>query len=164
MISFRRTARIRDLLVAALSVGLAMLTRAEALLVFVPLILLAVVLGRKHLSFWRLMTTTVLPIFAMIGIYTVTLRASTGEFYFGLGDKSYESFEWNQSILTGGDLDKAREESRRILGTKEANDGSIFRAIMRNPPAFGKRILANIKSMPIYISRPLERDWDRYSA
>jgi len=54
----------------------------------------------------------------------------------------------NQSILTGGDLVKAREEAQRLFGTQAENRGSVLRAILRNPGAFALRIAANAKTIP----------------
>ena len=54
----------------------------------------------------------------------------------------------NQSILTEGNTEQARQEARRLFGTEEENNSSVLRAILRNPGAFGLRIWANAKGIP----------------
>ena len=83
-----------------------------------------------------------------LGIFFLTSFALVGNFNLGIASKSYDSFEMNQAVLTGGDIDLARQETRRLFGTQEENQGSILRAILRNPSAFILRMLANAKTLP----------------
>ncbi len=63
------------------------------------------------------------------------------------------SFETNQSVTTGGNVAAGKAEARRLYGTSEENDHSVFRAIMRNPGAFARRLWASAKTIPdLYLS------------
>jgi hypothetical protein len=151
VIDYYRSKRLKDVAISSLFVGLAFLCRAEAVLLL-PIYLVGLVLfnGKKtqlsHLS--QVGLYAFLPIVLILGIYISLYWLSNNSLDLGFGYKSYDSFEWNQSVLTGGDLDLARQEARRLFGTPEENNYSVIRAILRNPPAFAQRIWANLKTLP----------------
>lgn len=148
LLRFHRERMLRDIYFSSLSAGLAVLCRVEALLLVGVLALLALWLGRKQTRFYKLLIAGLLPAMAVLAAYALFSLAMIGKIDLGVGGKSYDSFEWNQSVLTGGDLEKAYAESRRLFGTQQENNGSVLRAILRNPPAFAERIWANAKNLP----------------
>ncbi|WP_322807117.1 hypothetical protein [Thermanaerothrix sp.] len=151
ILDYHRSKRLKDVGISSLFVGLAILCRAEAVLLLpIFIIALGLLTWKKVQPSYlpRVGLYALLPIFLILGIYVSLYWLSTNSLDLGFGYKSYDSFEWNQSVLTGGDLDLARQEARRLFGTPEENNYSVVRAILRNPPAFAQRIWANLKTLP----------------
>lgn len=147
-LKFNRDRRLKDVVLGSLFVGLAVLCRVEGILLAGIMLILALGFGRRQIKFIKLAAAALLPTLAVVAIYALMSLALMGRIEWGIGGKSYDSFEWNQAVLTGGDLEKAYSESRRLFGTYEENGGSVLRAILRNPPAFAARIWANAKNLP----------------
>jgi hypothetical protein len=125
--------------------GLGALARVETVVLIGTLAGIAYVIGRKRHPVPKILAAAILPASGiLVGLFVVNL-ITIGNINLGVSNKSYESFEVNQSILTGGDLEKGRQESRRLFGTQAENKNSVLRAILRNPRAFGLRILANAR-------------------
>lgn len=148
LLRFNREGKLKDAARGSLFTGLAMLCRVEAVLLVGVMAVLSLWIGRKHFKFLKLLAAGLLPAAAVFTAYLLLSLALMGRINLGIGGKSYDSFEWNQAVLTGGDLEKAYAESRRLFGTSEENNGSVLRAILRNPPAFAERIWANVKNLP----------------
>ncbi|MFQ5923837.1 MAG: hypothetical protein ACE5M4_13425, partial [Anaerolineales bacterium] len=148
LVSFSKTHHFRDVWLGSAFTALAALTRTEAILLVPLYAALVLVLGLRKLTLHRLALGTLIPAVAIFGAFSLVSIASGNSLGFGVGSKAYDSFEWNQSILTEGDLVEARRETDRLFGTQEENEGSIIRAISRNPGAFLQRIVANIKTLP----------------
>lgn len=148
LLRFNRERRLKDAALGSFFTSLAMLCRVEAVLLVGIMVILSLWIGRKQFKFIQLIAAGVLPVVAVFGAYLLLSLALMGHINLGVGGKSYDSFEWNQSVLTGGNLEKAYAESRRLFGTAEENGGSVLRAILRNPPAFAARIWANAKNLP----------------
>ncbi len=91
---------------------------------------------------------SILPAGAVLACLFLVNLVNVGNLNLGISNKSYESFEMNQSILTEGSTEQARQEARRLFGTEVENKSSVLRAILRNPGAFGLRIWANAKGIP----------------
>jgi hypothetical protein len=148
LVKFCQNAKVRHLGLASLFVGLGVLARVETVILFMTLLVFGLVIGKGKVALLKLLSTAALPILAVIGLYLAASQIWMGKVDLGMANKSYDSFEMNQSILTGGDIALARQETRRLFGTQEENQGSILTAILRNPLAFTQRILANIKTIP----------------
>jgi hypothetical protein len=129
-------------------VGLGVLARLETILLVITLVVFAIVMGRSKDKILKILACSILPAMGVLALFFLTSLILIGNLNLGYSYKSYDSFEWNQSILTGGDIDLAREETRRLFGTQEDNHGSVLRAILRNPAAFSLRLLANVKTVP----------------
>lgn len=151
VIDYYHFKRQKDVVIGSIFVALAALCRAEALLLL-PIYVIAIVLQVSKpfppSKLIRLILTSLIPAISILGVYVFFYWLSNQTLDLGFGYKSYDSFEWNQSVLTGGDLQLARQEARRLFGTPEENNYSVIRAILRNPPAFGQRIWANLKTLP----------------
>lgn len=152
LISFERTHLIQDVWLGSAFVGLCVLARVEAIFLIPLFLILTLVLGRLRHDFWRLVLATLLPGLTILAVYILISFISSGSLDLGVGSKSYDSFEVNQPVMQGGDLGH-REEAERLFGTAEENQGSVLRAILRNPIAFAERILVNAMKIPeIYLS------------
>jgi hypothetical protein len=145
LIAFSRSQRLRSLCFASICVGLGALARVETVVLVGTLAVLSFVIGRKRYPARKILGAAILPAAGILVLLFALNLITVGNLNLGISNKSYESFEVNQSILTGGDLEQARQESRRLFGTQEQNNSSVLRAILRNPPAFTARILANAK-------------------
>jgi hypothetical protein len=153
LVRYYNWGKIKYLATASLFVGLGVLTRVETIILFVTLTAFGILIGKGKQAIKKILSYAIFPMLAVIGVYFALSLIIMGRIDLGLAGKSYDSFEMNQSILTGGDISLARQETRRLFGTQEENQGSIFRAIMRNPPAFALRIFANAKTIPVnYLS------------
>lgn len=148
LVRFAYQQKMKDLGMASLLVGLGVLARVETLVLIVTLIILGFVIGKSKFPLYRILLSSILPALCVLGIFFISSLILVGNLNLGIAYKSYDSFEMNQAILTGGDIDLAREETRRLFGSQEENQASILRAISRNPYAFSLRILANIKTIP----------------
>lgn len=152
VIAFTRSGRLRDALLASALVGLGVLARVEALaLLPVLMVILAVVNHRRapELPAWRVLLASAVPALALVGLYLGASLWITGTTNAGLSGKSYDSFEMNQPAPAGGEA-AARAESIRLFGTSQQNNGSVLRAVLRNPGAFLWRILVNVTKLPDY--------------
>lgn len=158
LLAFRNGGRLRDAALASFFTGLAVLCRVEASLLAALLILWVIWIGHRRYKWFRLLAAGLAPTLVMLALYALLSLACMGRVNWGVDYKSYDSFQWNQSILTGGDLKKAYAEADRLFGTKEENGGSVLRAILRNPPAFARRIWANAITQPdsylIFFGKP----------
>ncbi len=150
LLAFRRTHRLSYVTWGSLMVGLAVLSRAEAILLLGLYPILAFAIGFRHIRLTRLAAGIFAPALAVLMVYLVLFRWSTGTADLGFQGKAYDSFETNQSVTTAGDVPAGKAEARRLYGTAEENHNSVFRAIMRNPVAFALRLWASAKTLPDY--------------
>ena len=148
LIKFSHYHKLRALGLSSLFVGLGVLARVETVILIATLTLLSLIISRGKSSARKIILTAIVPALCIMGFYLLISFIIMGSINLGIGYKSYDSFEMNQAILTGGDINLARQESRRLFGTQEENHGSILRAIWRNPSAYALRILANAKTIP----------------
>lgn len=152
LISFKSAQRIQDVWTGSAFVGLCVLSRVEAIVLLPLLLSLSWALGRRRHALGRLLLAALLPSFTILAVYMLISFISSGSLDLGVGAKSYDSFEVNQPVMEGGGLGP-REEAERLFGTAEENQGSVLRAILRNPMSFVVRILANAMEIPsIYLS------------
>lgn len=148
LVAFSRELRLRSVLYASVCIGLGVLARVETVVLILTMAVIAFLAGRKQFPPQRIFAASILPASGILAVFLFFSLITLGDLNLGISSKSYDSFEVNQSILTGGNLEKGRQESRRLFGTEEENKGSVLRAIFRNPQAFGLRILANLKEIP----------------
>jgi hypothetical protein len=149
LLKFYQDRKLRDLCIGSLMVGLGTLARVETIILIVFMVVMGIFIGRHHFALYKLLLYSILPAICVIGLFFIASLIMVGNLNLGIAYKSYDSFEMNQSVLTGGDIELARQETRRLFGTQEENQGSVLRAILRNPVAFGVRMLANVKTIPI---------------
>ena len=151
LIAYYRRRRLKDVWMASIFVGLGILARVESILLIGTLAVVSIVIGRRSQPVFKILIAAVLPALGILALFFIASLITVGNFNLGVGSKAYDSFEMNQP-LPGADTEQIREETRRLFGTRQENNGSVIRAILRNPPAFAMRILVNAKNMPgIYL-------------
>jgi hypothetical protein len=148
VIAFVDRKREIDLGLASLFVGLAVLSRFEAVLLIPVMLLTLLLLRRSLISVPRSLLAGLLPVAALLGAYLLTFRLSAPGSDLGIGSKSYDSFEVNQPLPGEGTRNDRRELARSLFGTSEQNRGSVLRAVLRNPAAFAARLLATLRLLP----------------
>ena len=77
----------------------------------------------------------------------------TGDFTIGTIERTYDNFEaGHQSIYSGeGEINpvfEAKQEARRVFGTPEENNYSVFRAIARSPSVYLQRVVSEASKLP----------------
>lgn len=149
LIRFHTSLKTRDLLLGSIFLGLAVLTRAEAILLLAVFPILALIISLRRLSSVRTLIYATAPTASILVAYLLLLFASSGSIDVGFRGKSYNSFELNQPVPAGV---SPRVETARIYGTPEQNGGSVLRAIARNPGAFAARLWDSGLTLPgIYL-------------
>lgn len=151
LISFHKTKRMRDIWLGSAALGLAALSRFDTFAWLVIYILVSLAVGFRACSIRRILAASLLPALSFVAGFVAISWIDTRSVDDSLGSlsvKAYDSFEVNQSVLTGGDFEAGVLEARQLFGTRDENQNSVFRAIFRNPPAFGERIIANLRNTP----------------
>jgi hypothetical protein len=142
---FKLQGELRYLRYASLFVGLGVLCRVETILLVVPLLAFAIIFNKKRNKFFHMLLSGVLPLAAVLLLYIILSLLTLGFVDFGVGNKSFASFQVNNAFLPGSQLEQAYKRGEEIFGDHQ---NSIFRAILNNPRAVGERILANILKLP----------------
>jgi len=148
LVTFALHQRLKNIAIASVFVGLGVLARVETVVLIGTLVVLSQVIGWRRQPFLKILAASILPALAILACLSLVNLANEGNLNLGVSNKSYESFEMNQAILTEGSTEQARQEARRLFGTEEENKSSVLRAILRNPVAFGARVWANAKGVP----------------
>ncbi len=156
--SILKNNRLRDIRIASVLLGLAVLARFEAILTLCAVALFILLLEWKRLPRLKVVASVLLPAIGVLLCYLVLYWSSIGRIKLEVGAKAWTAFENNQPILmegsapilTEGAGSGSSEETQRIFGTREENQGSVIKAISRNPFAFAQRVLINILHLPEY--------------
>jgi len=153
LINYYYHKNIKYLWFSSVFVSLGVLARVETILLIGTLLIFGLIIGRKRYSFVKIVVACIVPTLAILLLFVAINMLTFGTSNLGIRSKSYDSFQWNQSVLSDGDLNKAYQESDQLFGSKEENQESIIRAIIRNPKAILKRIPANLVNLPeMYLS------------
>ena len=128
--------------------GLAALARIEAIVLIPALLLSVLLLARPTAARPRLLAGSVVPALTILAGYLLFSRLTSPGLISGIGGKSYDSFEVNQPIAGEGTASDRRELARSLFGTQAENQGSVLRAIGRNPAAFARRLITNLGRLP----------------
>lgn len=153
LINYYQHKNIKYLWFSSIFVSLGVLARVETILLVGTLLVFGLIIGRKRYSFIKIVIACIVPTLAILLLFAAINMLTFGTPNFDIASKSYDSLQWNQSVLSGGDLNKAYQDSDQLFGSQEENQGSIFRAIIRNPKAILKRISANLVNLPeMYLS------------
>lgn len=150
VIQFSRSHTIKDIYIASLFVGLGVLARFEQILLLGILLILAIFLGRRRHSYIKIVMACLLPAMAILSLYLLSSILMNGEINLGLGAKSYLAFEDNQPLPPNVRYEDRFDYARSLFGTPEENNGSVLRAILRNPLAYGKRLIETAKQEQDY--------------
>lgn len=157
---FYHNRKSRHLLIASLFLALSAMSRSEGFVLFACVLLLStlVVKPKQWLS---TLYHCALPFLLVVGGYILVYGLSTGRFELGTQEKSYQTFEQGHGVAFARDYaDRAaciegQLDARKLFGTPEQNQNSIFRAIARNPRAY----LSRVAPLSDQVSRSI---YDRY--
>ncbi len=148
LLKFKSTGLIKYLWFSSIFVGLGIFVRVETIILVGTLLILGTVIGIKKFSFPKLLITCILPSALLLSGFAIVNLIMFGTPNFSIAGRSYDSLQWNQITVSGGDLDQAYQQSDQLFGTKEENNGSVIKAIIHNPKAIMERVLANAKNLP----------------
>ena len=158
---------LRHLVWGSAFVGLAALTRPDGLVLlasFVVMALATVAWEAKTLRppGWRkLLAASLLPGLLFAGGYLAIYGTDTGVWRTGVGSRTYQAFEQGHGVVfrerySGGNAMVAGyDDVRAQFGTRADNDGSVIRAIARNPAGFAERIAHSVADFPATVGRAL---------
>lgn len=148
VIKFYKKGYLKNIWFASLFVGLGILSRAETIILIVTLLVISLILNKGKYKWIKVIIASTLPIVVIISAFVTVNLITSGHANLGMGTKSYDSFQMNQAFLPGSKNENAYYRGENIFGTAEENQGSVFRAIIRNPIAIGERALANLIKLP----------------
>lgn len=153
VLAYRRSARLRDAVLASLFLGLAALARNDGLILFPVFLSIVVLLCAPVSRWWRSLAAGAVPFVLLVGGYVVLTGLFTGSYSLGTMERTYDNFESGQQVAFQGSGEtnaviEARLEARRLFGTPEENHYSVFQAIRRNPSAYLARLKAIARSLP----------------
>lgn len=153
-LAYARTGAVRDLGLASLFVGLAVLLRNDGLFLL-PALLVAVAATRPQTSWHRRgIVAGVVPFLAVLACYFAPGLASKNGVAFGLARRTYDAFEQGEGVahaelyIGKNAYVEGYAASRRLYGSGEDNGFSVIRAIRRNPAAFFERVKATTRKAP----------------
>ncbi len=100
----------------------------------------------------------------LVGGYVLIYGLGSGNFTLGTGERTYDNFEAGQIAVYSGEQGlnaavDAKREARRLFGTPEENDYSVFKAIARNPQAFLERLKRVTRELPGQIIKAYTGKW-----
>lgn len=150
---FYNTKQVKYLWFASLFLGLAACARNDGLVLLPILVLAALVLSLRDKYWWRIVLACTIPFTLIVGGYIMFAGLITGDFNPGITERTYANFEagheaiYNDPGRTNPTIESYLE-ARRVFGTPEENDYSVFKAISRNPDVYLQRVKAIFRSFP----------------
>jgi hypothetical protein len=153
LLKYKASTNHRHLILASFFMGMAAMARNDGLVLFVILVLLSLMISLQRKVWWRSLLSSLLPFSILIGGYILVYGLATGDYRLGTMERTYENFESGQQVNYSGDGEfnaviESRLEARRLFGTPEENQYSIFNAIKRNPQEYLRRLTALVKVLP----------------
>ena len=159
----------RHLVWGSAFVGLAALTRPDGLVLlasFVVMVLATVgweVRSLRPPGWRKLVAASLLPGLLIVGGYLALYGTETGVWRTGIESRTYQAFEQGHGVVfreryahSGQDTMAAGyDDARALFGTRADNDGSVIRAIARNPAAFAERLAQSFADLPAKVGRAL---------
>lgn len=154
ILKFRKSKKIKHTWLTSLFLGLAALSRAEGLVLFVVSLVFLVIFALPKPNWKKLIPAAIIPFVVLVGSYLLVYGIVTGRFETGLADRTYDNFEAGHETIysdtdTYGSTVEAIAESMTVFGTREENNTSVFRAILNNPPVYFQRIKMMLRGLPI---------------
>jgi len=148
LVAYSQRRKEADIWTGSLLLGLAVLARIEATVLIPALLVSVLLLAKPTPARPRLLAGSVVPGLAILAGYLLISRLTSPGLNSGIGGKSYDSFEVNQPNAGEGTDSDRRELARSLFGTQAENQGSVLRAIARNPAAFARRLMTNLGRLP----------------
>jgi hypothetical protein len=157
VLRFNNTHETRHLWLASMFLGLAASARNDGLALLPILVIVALVLMKSLRNWWKVILASVVPFTAIVGGYILLVGLITGNFDPGLAGRTYNNFEAGHEIIysVSGRTNPTIEayiEARRVFGTAEENNNSVFKAIQRNPDVYLQRVKAIINAFPTILN------------
>lgn len=146
--SFRKTGRLKNVILASLMVGLGVLCRVETILLFAPLLAFSLIFNRKRQKIWKVLLAVSLPMAGALALYAVVSLLTIGYIDWGVGNKSIESFDMNHAFIPGSKLEQAYLAGESIIGPVEEHQNSVLRILINRPMIFVERAAANLLHVP----------------
>ena len=146
--SFRKTGRLKNVLLASLMVGLGVLCRVETILLIAPLLIFSLAFNHQRQKVWKILLAVSLPVAFVLALFSSASLLTLGYVNWGVGSKSIESFEMNHAFLPGSKLEQAYLAGDQIIGTVEEHQNSVLRVFINQPMIFIERAFVNYLKIP----------------
>jgi hypothetical protein len=155
IISFHNSRRSIHLWYCSILVGLSALSRSDGLVVFAISILISFLFIIWERLSWRLIVAVTIPCVLMVSGYLIYQGSMSGQYSLGTKKRTYIAFEMGQGVdhdedYASNEFIAGRITARKLYGTSDENDGSVFKAISNNPSAFVQRVIDMSKKLPLY--------------
>jgi hypothetical protein len=138
----------RSIWIASLFLGLASVSRPDGVFLFPFFVIAIMLIIRSGKQIWRSLPAVFLPAAGVFMAFFLLHGLTTGDYSTQIGSKGYNTLEWAQHMISGTSFEEGFEQAVELYGTRTDNEGSVFRAILRNPGAFINRIFHNMKILP----------------
>ena len=160
MLAYLNEPSRQHLLWGSAFVGLAALTRPDGLILLVSFAGLVYATYARDAGVWwrppgwrRPVVAAIGPAAALVVGYLVLYGTVTGSWSTGLPSRTYQAFEQGHGVIfnerySGNAMVTGYDDVRALFGTREDNDGSVLRAIARNPLAFVERVGHSVAQLP----------------
>jgi len=158
LLLYKNSGARKHLMLASLFMGLAAFARNDGLVLFVILVFLAIFINFRKQGFWRSLVAILVPFVILMGGYILGYGLMTGDFSLGTMQRTYGNFESGHQVVFSEQSEfspviESRLEARRLFGTPEENEYSVFKAIQRNPQEYFRRLRAVLSGLPQLILR-----------
>ena len=151
-------------------VGLSALARQDGVILFLSFLLLAAWLSPRDGAGvrWRRtagrLAAAGLPFAVMAGGYMALYGAVTGNWFVGTMSRTYFAFEQGHGVTfserySGNPYLEGYDDVRALFGAPADNDGSVFKAVARNPRAFLDRVVRSAQRLPGLFHRAYGGSW-----
>ena len=153
ILAYINTGNRKHIWVSSVWIAFAALARNDGLILGVLLVPSAFIIAHPRSDRWKSLLGAFVPFAAIVGGYVLFHGALTGAVQFGTLGRTYDNFESGHQVIYGaaGELNplfEAKLEARRIFGTPEENNHSVFRAIGRNPQVYLQRVNVILAGLP----------------
>jgi hypothetical protein len=153
LLVFHRTAEPKRLAWGSVFIALAALARVDGLVLFAIFLILGLILNIRAKGKWTGISAALLPFSLMIAGSILLHGLGSGDYTTGISERTYANFESGQQLIyseTSGinPVVGSRLEARRLFGTADENQNSVFKAIARNPDVYLERLVTAVKGLP----------------
>ena len=155
LISFYESREEKQLGWTSFFLGLAALSRNDGLILFGVFAVISLFFMRMSPRKIQHLLYTVLPFLGFVLGYFLIYGMATGNFVLGTKERSYIAFEQGQAELYQENDSCVQSfsrcailEARRLYGTPQENEYSVFNAVRRNPSAMMDRVVHSLKVLP----------------
>ena len=148
VLDYYQSRQVRSIWIASLYLGLASVSRPDGVFLFPFFVVVIGLLSFHGKQIWRNLPAVFLPAAGIFLAFFLAHGLTTGDYSTQIGSKGYNTLEWAQHTISGTSFEEGIEQAVDLYGTRAENQGSVFRAILRNPGAYADRIFHNIKILP----------------